>query len=144
MRKISAHQIFGTYLAANVLALLIFGGFVFLSLESTGIGSVTDAFANIDRIAYDDGGVITSSNQPFGVYSVKSKKGNGVKALLPKGNINKKVAKVAGVLPPDVAILNVGSNYFTVRIGEKCPVGVLNDVSSEGVYLNDEFIKFEK
>lgn len=145
MRKITARQIFTTYLAANILALLVFAGFVFLSAGDMGAyNSDSGSFTNIDRIAYNDGGTVTTDNHPFGENSVKGKKDgpNGIKALLPNGN--RKVAKVVGVLPPDVAILNVGSNYFTLRVGEKCPAGVLNDVSSEGVYLNDEFIKFAK
>ncbi|MBQ0066761.1 MAG: hypothetical protein KBS60_01045 [Phascolarctobacterium sp.] len=148
MRKITGRLIFGTYMTANILALLLFAGIVFLNAEDMGVTSATNNYANIDKIVYNDGGVITSGNQPFGVYTAKKKKGDRFEKFFnPKGNNNnvrKPKVKVVGVLPPDVAILNTGSNFFTLRVGEKCPVGVLNDVSNEGVYLNEEFIKFEK
>lgn len=146
MRKITGRLIFGTYMTANILAVLLFAGFVYLNAEDFGTGSVTNTYSNVDKIVYDDGGAITSSNHPFGGYTTGKRNGDRFEKIFNPKNSNsqKQGAKVVGVLPPDVAVLNVGSIYFTLRVGEKCPAGVLNDVSSEGVYLNDEFIKFAK
>lgn len=144
MQKLSHKLKFFTYLMADILAFVVFGGILFANYSDSTDSSAQNSL-DLKNASVNDGGVITSTKLPFGMDMTgkHGRDGKSPKVLLGTKNQGKG-ASVAGLLPPDVAILNIGGQYFTLRVGDKCPAGVLNEVSQEGVKLNDEFIKFKK
>lgn len=143
MQKLSHKLKFFTYLMADILAFVVFGGILFANYSDINNNSAPNPL-NLNNASINDGGIITSTKLPFGMEMTGKHGRDGSPKVLLGGKNQGKTAIVAGLLPPDVAILNVGGQYFTLRVGDKCPAGVLNEVSQEGVKLNGEFIKFKK
>lgn len=49
--------------------------------------------------------------------------------------------KVLGVLPPDICIIQRGSDTITSRRGESTKLGNIGDITNQGVYIDGQYIQ---
>lgn len=145
MQKIGFLKIATLFIFAAIAGSLFSLSILFLSEYKQDISSKTEIpFVDYEKIDNYKGGTIMS-NSPFKLSAPDMN--IFPNAPVPPGipdmpnDYNNDKVVLLGVLPPDVCIIKKGHEVITAHSGEKTFIGVVTNITSQGIYLDGKFLK---
>ena len=151
MKKNSLVTSLPMYVVSFVIGAGVFGGFMFATAPEQDISEGnTLPVPNVKRVNLNASGFLGASN-PMGNFDVEQMSLDRPELPdIPDAPATADVSTgekiipnvtVRGVLPPDMAVVEVNNESLVVKVGEKTPAGNVSKVFADGVYIGG--MKFE-